>query len=218
MEVAAALRRGVDRTVSGTGSAFMGVFLALEFLTVGVPPILFDTAAATSNVFATAAAALAGILLSIPITVIAFRSFAASGPADPAAGYDTHRIGTATVNMVAGALAAAIIIGLGFILIIPGFFLLVVLLFWPVIVAVEDKDFVDAFRTSWQLTAGHRWNITLLVLGILTVLLLTGAVTALLSFIVPGRIIPALIISAANAFTTVFSIAAVTDAYTQLTA
>lgn len=216
MEVAVALRRGVDYTVSRTGSAFMAVFLLLDFLFAGVPSILVDTTAAVSNLFATSMAALIGLILSMTVTVVAFRMFAAYDLAGPENRYDTRRIGAATVNMVVGALVAAILIGIGFILIIPGLFLLVSLLFWPAFVAIEDQDFMDAFRHSWRMTAGHRWRVLLLALGILLVLVMIGAVTALFTFVTPGRLVPAFIVSAANAFTTVFSIAAVTDAYTQL--
>lgn len=65
-------------------------------------------------------------------------------------------------------LVMGIVVGLGYLIfIIPGIILNVRLLFAPVIAAVENASFTDAFRRSWQMTSGSFWD--LLLLGIVAI-------------------------------------------------
>ena len=69
----------------------------------------------------------------------------------------TRNVVMALLNLLLGGIAYAIILVAGFMaFIIPGFFLLVSLYFWNVFVIVEDQNFVEAFKSSWNLTQGNR--------------------------------------------------------------
>lgn len=84
----------------------------------------------------------------------------------------TRNLGWMLVNLIVGWIVFAIVVGIGFVLlIIPGIFLLVSLFFWAIYVVVEDENFVDGFRGSWELTSGNR--IMLFVLGVLVAIIAT---------------------------------------------
>ena len=56
-----------------------------------------------------------------------------------------------------------IIVALGTCLfILPGIFLAVRLMFAPILVAIDNVSFGDAFTRSWQMTSGNFWNLFLL--------------------------------------------------------
>lgn len=134
--------------------------------------------------------------------------------------YFTQNMGWAAINFVIGAIVFGIIVALGFVaLIIPGIFLLVALAFWTVYVAVEDQNFITAFRSSWGLTRGYRFR--LFVLGV-AVLLLTAIVNLVFGFgdiasgSLTGDIVALIFAQAAGAITSVFSTAVLATAYTEL--
>lgn len=68
-------------------------------------------------------------------------------------------------DLVAGLMA----LPLGVVVAIPPTFVIIGLLFFPVIVVKEDASFLDAFRQSWEMVRGHRWR--LLALGIIMALI-----------------------------------------------
>lgn len=134
--------------------------------------------------------------------------------------YVTRNLGLAIVNLFFGGIAFAIAVTLGFIaLIVPGFFLLVSLYFWNVFVIVEDQNFIEAFKSSWNLTEDHR--IELFGLGVIVVIG-AGVIGAVFSAV--GSVIGILLGTTAstvftqipNAFLSVFTVATLAQAYNQL--
>ena len=74
----------------------------------------------------------------------------------------TLRIGRALTNGVTKTFSKA---GLTFVLlVIPGLFVLVSLLFAAVYIADRDENVLDAIRDSWGLASGNRWQLFGLVL------------------------------------------------------
>ena len=133
----------------------------------------------------------------------------------------TRNMVWAVINLFVGMIVYGIIVALGLVaLIIPGIFLLVTLAFWTVYVAVEDQNFITAFRSSWGLTRCYRLN--LFVLGVAVVLLtalvnLVFGLGDLASGNFAGDIVALVFAQAASAIATVYSAAVLATAYTELT-
>lgn len=68
----------------------------------------------------------------------------------------TRRLGWAVVNGFVGTLVAKLLVGVGLVLVVPGVFLAVSLLFVRQVVAVEDARFDEALARSWRLARGNR--------------------------------------------------------------
>ncbi|MFB9809485.1 hypothetical protein ACFFQF_32425 [Haladaptatus pallidirubidus] len=126
----------------------------------------------------------------------------------------------AAINFVIGGIIFGIIVALGFVaLIVPGIFLLVTLAFWTVYVAVEDQNFIKAFRSSWGLTRGYRLNLFVLGVTVTLLILLVNLVFGLgnlASGSLVGDIVALVFAQVASAITTVFSTAVLATAYTEL--
>ena len=179
-----------------------------------------------SNVaLTTCARGLVAFVLSIALLVVsigAIRVFVSDETERLPREYFTRNMVWAAINFVIGGIIFGIIVALGFVaLIVPGIFLLVTLAFWTVYVAVEDQNFITAFRSSWGLTRGYRLN--LLVLGVAVTLLvlllnLVFGVGNLASGSLIGDVVALVFAQAASAITMVFSTAVLATAYTELKA
>ena len=63
-------------------------------------------------------------------------------------------------NAVIAGLVVAIIIGIGFVmLIVPGIIFACRLIFVPYLVIDREMEVMDALRTSWEMTRGYGWRI-----------------------------------------------------------
>jgi hypothetical protein len=212
MQVSAALRRGFDRVVTGEGGQLMAVFSAL-FLFIGTPAIV-DGAPESRLVLGIINTA--AIILSMMVAAVAFRTFTDYNPVTGLSAAMDGSLGFATAHLLVGTVVATVIIGLGFILIIPGIYLFISLLFWPVIVATADEDLMDAFRQSWSVTQEYKWQLLLLVSGIVVVAAVANLFAGIVALVTP-QFLQLVLFSALNAFVVVFGIASVSDAYTQIT-
>lgn len=179
VDVGGAISQGLDRTASRNGLLFVGITYVL-----GVLSAVFSTAA-LSGMEGVQSPAAATVSLPVPmavswlvvlvVTIISFavgiaalRTFVADRTDQLPSDVFSRNIVAATLNIIVGLVVFAIIVGIGFVLlIIPGIFLLVSLYFWAIIVAVEDKNFYGALQQSWSLTKGER--ISLFILGLIVV-------------------------------------------------
>ncbi|PSQ08636.1 hypothetical protein BRC93_14835 [Halobacteriales archaeon QS_5_70_15] len=121
-------------------------------------------------------------------------------------------------NLLVGGVVFGIAVAIGFVLlVIPGLFLLVSLLFWEVFVAVEGDNFVEGFRHSWDLTGGRR--LRLFALGVAVVLL---ALVVSVVFAIPGVVLPSVlgfpIEQVGSALVGVFVLATIAETYDRLVA
>jgi hypothetical protein len=160
-------------------------------------------------------ASLAGLWLTIGV----LRNFVNNRSEEIDTDFFTENLGMTFLNLFIGTIVFSLIVGLGFVLlVIPGIFLLVSLIFWTVYVAVEDENFIEAMKSSWNLAKGNR--IDLLLIGVGTVIVgLLATVIAGIPGAIAGTVSPqlsALITMAANAFGTVFTLATLAHAYRQL--
>jgi hypothetical protein len=120
------------------------------------------------------------------------------------------------LNMFVGGIVFSLVVVLGFIaLVIPGFFLLVSLFFWNFYVAVEDENFIEAFKDSWALTKGDR--LSLFLLGVIVVVL-----SMILSFglnltsVFAPQMVSIAISAVVSGGIAVFTTATAADAFVQL--
>jgi membrane-anchored glycerophosphoryl diester phosphodiesterase (GDPDase) len=124
-----------------------------------------------------------------------------------------------TINGIIAGIVFGIIVFIGLILlIIPGIYLAVALYFFLIFIALEDESFIDALQSSWELTKGRRLSVFLFFIGIVLVQILFSIVGGVASLAL-GAAVPvlgAVVNVAVGAAFTVFSLAALYDAYTQL--
>ncbi len=210
MQAAAALWRGFDRVVKEGGWRLVGI-LAVLVLFAGIPVVI-----TSGSRFLVGIITVVAFLLSMMVAVIAFQVFTDYDPTAVLTLSIDDGIGFETIHMLAGIIVSTAIISIGFLLIIPGIYLLVSLLFWPVRVATEREDVLDAFRKSWGMTQGRKWSLLFLVLGILVVAVVANIFVGVLALVAPP-VIQLALFSTVNAFVIIFGIAAVSDAYTQIT-
>lgn len=169
-------------------------------------------------------------IVSIIATIAAIRLFVGTETEYIPRKYFTRNITRAFFNSAIGGIIFGILVSIGFILLlIPGIFLYVSLLFWIVYVAVEDNNFVESFRNSWHLTKENRWSVFALILSVLFVVSVLNIIFLIPFFsvslldtlfdipgIMLGKLIGILIAQIGSALATVFSIATISIAYKQI--
>ena len=233
LDIEQALREGYERTIAPNGVILAGVFFVLSGINAVAaagagpryPAMRFGMFGRPSTpiIWPELPIPLAGLLSllaslgTIAVAIAALRTFVTDETETLPEDHFRRRIGWAFLNFLVGAVVFGITVGVGFVLlVIPGIFLLVSLIFWEVVVAVEDENFVESFRRSWQLAQGNRWQ--LFGLGFV-VLLVTLVVNA--AFSVPGALVGGfggvLFAQAGSAVTTVFGSAVLARSYCQLT-
>lgn len=238
IDISAVLEGGYERTVAPTGLQFAGLFFLVSVLSALFTPELQSVApeGMPAGDFAPAAGpqpytpslglspGLAGVL-SLPVAVVslvvtlgALRTFVHGDTEEIPREHFRRNVGWAVVNLVVGGIVASLAVGIGLVLlVVPGLFLLVSLLFWGIFVAVEDESFVDGFQHSWDLTGGHR--LQLFGLGVVVVVV-AGVVS--IAFGIPAALLPGLlgflVETVGSALVTVFFLTSLAEAYNQLTA
>lgn len=215
LEVLTALRRGFDRLLTRSGLMLVGAMFVLDLVFISIPAALVSPTV-TPNAFMMGVLGIAGGILALAVVAVAVRVFLQNETRTIPRELIRDRIGVATMNLVLGQIAATVIIGIGFFLIIPGIYLLVSLVFWYIFVAAEDEDFIDAFRQSWVLTRGHKWRVLALIIGIGAVFVAFQLVVGLFALLLPGIFFPSVLAGVVAAFSTIWGVAVTTDAYTQL--
>jgi hypothetical protein len=124
-----------------------------------------------------------------------------------------------TINGIIAGIVFVVLIAIGLILlIIPGIYLAVALYFFLIFISLEDESFIDALQSSWELTKGRRLSVFLFFVGLVLVQILFSIVGGVASLAL-GAAVPilgAVVNVAVGAAFTVFSLAALYDAYTQL--
>lgn len=225
-----ALQDGIARTFARNGLLLVAAMLVLgalnllaynslasSFVPDGAGPTTMPLEPTLPISPAVAGVALAVLyLLTFLVTAVALRTFVGEETRTIPREYATRNLGWFLLNYVVGYVVFAIVVTIGFVLlVVPGVFLMVSLYFWIVYVAVEDENFVSAFRDSWALTRGNRWS--LLGLGLIVVAggaVLFGVLFAA-SFVLPawGTL---LLYAAILALYGVFGFATAARAYVQL--
>lgn len=131
--------------------------------------------------------------------------------------YFIENLLTPAANIMIGGIIFAIIIMTGFmLLIIPGIFLLVSLLFWMIYVATENQNFIQAFKSSWGLAKGNRFKLFGIGVLLTAVNLLAFHIVNIPASFLLGRAISTLITQIPLSIMTIVNLAAIASAYNQL--
>ena len=131
----------------------------------------------------------------------------------------TENLTMPALNFIAGSILFMILVGIGTVLlIVPGIYLLVSLIFWSIFVAVEDDTFIDALKNSWDLTKGNKIDMFLIGLGIFLLGLLASAILGVPNILLMSvnQAAGVLVSQIANAFGTVLGMATLAHAYNEL--
>jgi hypothetical protein len=179
-----ALEDGISDTFSKLGARIVGLAFAASLVyQSGLESIIFPadsapvtTVALTSDTFTAGLMTIAGFLATILVFYIAIRHF-----------YEDR--GTLDLGMLSGSFfpllnifVGSLVFGLAVIVgtllfLVPGVYLYVSLVFFSIIIAAKNVNFIEAFRRSWDITGGSRFRILLLFLFLIALSLPVSAVT-----------------------------------------
>lgn len=231
LDIGSAVSRCVARLTTPAGGAVLAAFVVVNLLTevlynslaVALSPATTTPAMQTLSLplpdLVAVGLALATIPLSAGVSVVAARVLVRerSELSSLPPGVFRRRIGMATITAILANIVTVIAVAIGLVLlIIPGIFIALSLLFTTVLVAVEDAGVFGALRESWGLASGHRLRLFGLMLVVMLVALAVGLLTVPVSIAAPvaGRVVSQL----ASAIVASFSIGVIADAYGQLRA
>lgn len=230
------LKTGLKRTFSRTGLTLIGAFYLLNVFSNVVNDSLTAQAELSQTGAGLGASSMplaiqsgpsslwAGLLalsvvINLWLTIGALRNLVNRRFESLETEFFKENLGMPALNMFVGSIAFLLIVGLGtLLLVIPGIYLLVSLLFWSIFVAVEDDNFIDALKNSWELTKGNKIDLFLIGLGLLGLGVLASLILA-----VPGMVLMSanqslgvLISLVGNAFGTVLGLTTLSHAYNEL--
>lgn len=237
LDIGSAIRNGAERTVKRNGLIIAGLLFAVSVLSSvfsssliqamldeGMIPSQYATEtiplALGLSTVSSGVLLFATMIVSTVVGIGVLRTFVSDETERVPLENFTRNVVMALLNLLVGGIAYAIILVVGFMaFIIPGFFLLVSLYFWNVFVIVEDQNFVEAFKSSWNLTQGNR--LELFGLGVIVVFaaLIFGGVFGLLGGLLEialGSAAATIFEQLPNAFISAFSVATLAQAYNQL--
>lgn len=201
LDIGRALEYGVDRVLTRGGAILLSVYVVLQLTSqVGfqslfsqllagtMPPArageMYPLAVGLSPV-SSAVLTLLLLLASFVFTVVALRALYADIDDVPTEAHTRDLARTVAVTIVVSFIVF-VAVGIGFLLlVIPGIFLAVSLVFAQAAVVIEDAGVVEALQRSWSLTSGNRIRLFALGLVIVVAGAVVGAVGGALGFAVP---------------------------------
>lgn len=159
---------------------------------------------------------LVGAIVAEAIRIVAIRVFASDNTESVPGETVRRRIVLATLNGVVGGFVVYLLTAIGLVLlVVPGVYIALSFFFVRQEIAVADKNFIDALRDSWSLTAGNRWELLGLAVIVFVINLIASSPTIVLAFL--DQTVATLLGLVIGSFTAVFGIAVATRAYAQLT-
>lgn len=161
---------------------------------------------------------LVGLLVGAVLTVVVLRTVAHNTSAlDSIPAGVTEALPTTVLYLIVAGIIQGILLAIGLVLlIIPGIFVLVSLYFSQVYIAVEGEGPIEGLKSSWGLAKGNRLPIFGLVVVLAVIGFLGTAAGELVGFASP--LLGSLVSLVISGFMTVFTSAALVDAYHQLSA
>lgn len=233
LHIRRALSNGVSKTLSTAGLVFVvliGIaqiaFLALSNTLAEAFVASLDLPAGTTETTSSVplslpiSATMAGVLSVVVflvlqvITIVLIRVMTADSPTITSETY-TRRMGWVVLNSIVGGIVLGILSMVGFILlIIPGLFLTVSLLFTVIYIADEDENFFSAMKNSWSLASGNRWRLLGLYVAVFIAYMILSIVLGLV--MPPASIVSQVVTGILSTILVVYLMAVLTDAYRQL--
>ncbi|MCH7659394.1 MAG: hypothetical protein IH933_02030 [Euryarchaeota archaeon] len=244
LDVARALKEGFDRLASRNGALFVGIFLlvsllgnvAIDSATVALEALSTELAAETGqpqpDPIPEAATPFAfdipGSVITLLVlfwllawaamSVIAVRVMATEYTDKIPDDLLSRRLTLATINEIFARIVVLALIAVGFVLlVVPGIFLGICFYFVRPLIAIEDRNAIDAMVESWRLSKGDRFAILILLIGAVVIyaaISIVGTLGALALSVLPvaGAIVSITFAAIAN----VFWLAVSARAYVQL--
>ncbi len=212
------------------GATLIAAYIVFQLATQVVTQSLFAEALAglpetgqSSQVFPLAlelpmtVSGVLGLVLVVAGTalgVVAMRALYADTDAVPNADHTRRLARTVGVTFVVSILVSVVtLIGFG-LLIFPGLFLGVSLVFTALVVAVEDAGVVESMKRSWELASGHRFRLFALGVVVTVIAGLVGFAVGLVGAVDP--LVNALVTGAFTGIASLFGVAVLVGAYRQL--
>jgi hypothetical protein len=231
LEIVEVLRTGYRRTVTQAGLTLSALFVVTGLLTSSFAQTVMEKLVPESAVQGAPAvtplalpidgpSAVLGLAAvyaaSTVLGIVALRSMVSDVTGSIPRRFVTEGTGYAFLNTVIGGIAFSLILLVGFILLVfPGLYLFAALYFWTVFVAVEGENFVEALRSSWELTSGNRLGVFILLLVLVSISAAASGLAGYgLSQISPvaGELASVVF----GGFVATFTVASVADAYNRL--
>lgn len=156
------------------------------------------------------------------VRVVATRVFAAGATDGVPSAMARRRIVSATAFTFIGGIILSIAVSIGAVLLIlPGLFLFVTMVFFRMEVAVADQGMFSAMSRSWSLTDGHRFELFGLVAVVFIIGVIVSVGAGFLTVFFPqsstiGALLSQVVNGTVNAGMILFSLSAVTAAWTRL--
>ncbi|WP_324756464.1 hypothetical protein [Haloarcula montana] len=231
LQIGSAVGGAVDRLVSRTGGALL---VSYSVLVIAIQ-VSMNTAIAQlyRQMGFTEAATLLPLALDIPLgvavgsifvamllstylSVVGVRTFVADAQESFPAGALTRNVPLAVLNVLVGGVVYGLAVFVGsLLLLVPGIFLYVVLIFMVPYIAVEDRNFVTALRESYRLSEGNRVALFALLVLVVAVSGVFGGIVGAGAFLLSPSL-SQLLITLVQAPTSLFSLAVISVAYSQL--
>ncbi|GAB6862162.1 hypothetical protein ACFR97_05910 [Haloplanus litoreus] len=232
LRIGAALKSGGYRLASRTGALLTVGYLVLYVVYQTGFNVLMNALYARAEMavqipapvalsLPVAATVVVGSLLALTVlSVVAIRTFVADERDAIPREFWTEGLGWAVLNLFVGGLVTTVLLTVGFaLLIVPGVFLLVGLVFMAMYVAVDGDNFVTAMRRSWALARGNRLSILGLVLVVASLGFAVGigfSVMNLAASLAGFGVVTPLLAAVLVAPMTMFNVATVAAAFDQL--
>jgi len=232
LQIGAALRSGGTNLLSRTGAILLAAYVAL--MTALLPlsntmivrlyeraglaeaadaiPLLLDV-----PLWVAVGGYLFGTLVGAYLSLVATRTFVVGDGRQFPSGAFTRNVPLAVANVVLGGLVYSLLIFAGTLaLVVPGLIAYVAFLFMLPYIAVEDRNFVDAFQESYRLSRGNWIRLGVLVLVVVSAAGLLGGVGGFVSGLLLPPTLGQLVLAAVTALGSLFSLAAIAAVFEQL--
>lgn len=192
LDVARALREGLDRLASRNGVLFVGIFLLVSLL----GNVALDSAALALETLSTELAAetgqpqpdpipeeatplgfeLPGSVITLLVlvwllawaatSIVAVRVMATDHTNEIPDDLLSRRLTLATINEIFARIVVLVLVSIGLLaFLLPGIFLAICFYFVRPLIAIEDRNAIDAMVESWRLSKGNRFAILVLLIG-----------------------------------------------------
>jgi hypothetical protein len=124
-------------------------------------------------------------LIGLVVLVVALDTFGRKQ--DRLTGLETTNIGWKVLNFFVGSIVFVILVAIGLVLfVIPGLILMVLLVFFPAAIAIDNKSFVSAFGASYNVAKENLLATVVLMVVNIIVFMALGFVSGIITGVIPG--------------------------------
>ena len=232
LQIGAALRSGATVLLSRTGAILFALYAVLMAGLISVSNTmvvrLYEQAGLTEAasavplvIDAPLSAAVGGYLLltlvSTYLSIVATRTFVAGARETFPEGAFTRNVPLALVNVIVGGIVYGLLWLLGTVaLVVPGIIAYVAFIFMLPYIAVEDRNFVDALRSSYTLSKGNWLALFVLVVILIAAAALVGGIGGVILSLLLPQALGQLLLAFVQAPISLYLLAVIAAAFNQL--